>query len=567
MAHKKTVKFSDPDFEQTVLKWYNEAEEADDDIGSELEDNVEVLSDNESVISLADISDESDIDNDIQDSDTVTGKSGFRWSTKEPPKTKTAARNIVLKVPGARGNARNISSELEAWKVLFTDNMIDEIVTYTNQEIDIKKDSYGEARYVEHTDSVEILALIGLLYISGARKDAHLPTCEMFSKQSAKIYRCILSEPRFKFLINCLRFDDKTLRNRDDKFAPIRELWDSFITLCTESYIPHAYCTIDEQLLGFRGNCPFRVYIASKPDKYGLKIVTMCDSRTFYMISAIPYIGKETRVSQEPLASQLVKTLTVSIHGTNRNVTMDNWFTSIPLAEDMLKNYKLTITGTLRHNKREIPPSFLPNRRKDILSSQFAFHEKMTLVSFTPRKSKSVILLSTMHYSKEVNQESHKPEIIEFYNSTKGGVDTFDQMVHFYTVSRKTRRWPMRYFYGMLDQAGVNCMVLYRLATQQDKIIRRKFLAELGFQLAQPHMKRRLDKNLPKQLKQDIADILNKDGDDENQEPQEPPRKLQKHSRCHLCPRSRDRKSKIVCAKCSKAVCPDHRDNVCNSCL
>lgn len=567
MAQKRSVKFNDPHFEETVLRWYNDVEEDDDDIGSECEDNVEVLSDSESIVCLEDISDESDTDSQLQDGDIITGKSGFKWGTQEPPKTKTVARNIVVKVPGVSGNARNISSELEAWQVLFTQDMIDKIVNYTNQEIDRKKESYGDARYVEHTDSLEILAFIGLLYISGARKDAHLATCEMFSKQSAKIYRCILSESRFKFLIYCLRFDDKALRNSDDKFSPIRELWDCFITLCTESYTPHAYCTIDEQLLGFRGHCPFRVYIASKPDKYGLKIVTMCDSRTFYMISAIPYIGRENRASQEPLASQLVKTLSTSIHGTNRNITMDNWFTSVPLAEDMLKNHKITITGTLRHNKREIPPSFLPNKQKDVLSSQFAFHEKKTLVSFTPKKNKSVILLSTMHYTKEINEESHKPEIIEFYNSTKGGVDTFDQMVHCYTVARKTRRWPMRFFYGMLDQAGVNCMILFRLATKKDKIIRRKFLAELGLQLAQPHMKRRLDKNLPKELKQDIADVLNINSDKVEQEFQELPRKLQKHSRCHLCPRSHDKKSKIVCAKCSKAVCPDHRKNVCNSCM
>lgn len=72
------------------------------------------------------------------------------------------------------------------------------------------------------------------------------------------------------------------------------------------------------------------------------------------MVGAIPYIGKEKGVSEEPLASKLVKSLTASIHGTYRNITMDNWFTSIKRADDMLRDYKLTIVGTIRHNKKEI---------------------------------------------------------------------------------------------------------------------------------------------------------------------------------------------------------------------
>ena len=73
---------------------------------------------------------------------------------------------------------------------------------------------------------------------------------------------------------------------------------------------------------------------------------------------------------------------------------MDNWFTSVSLADKILDEHKLTIVGTLRKNKAEIPHSFLPNRKKEVLSSQFAFDGEKTLVSFTPKKGKSVILVS-----------------------------------------------------------------------------------------------------------------------------------------------------------------------------
>lgn len=46
--------------------------------------------------------------------------------------------------------------------------------------------------------------------------------------------------------------------------------------------------------------------------------------------------------------------LVESIRDTGRNVTTDNWLTSVPLAMDLFKNYKLTLMGIIRKNKREL---------------------------------------------------------------------------------------------------------------------------------------------------------------------------------------------------------------------
>lgn len=70
-----------------------------------------------------------------------------------------------------------------------------------------------------------------------------------------------------------------------------------FIEVCRTKYKPGSYVTIDEQLVGFRGKCPFRMYIPNKPSKYGLKIVLLCDVATKYLINANPYLGKSTQTS------------------------------------------------------------------------------------------------------------------------------------------------------------------------------------------------------------------------------------------------------------------------------
>lgn len=105
------------------------------------------------------------------------------------------------------------------------------------------------------------------------------------------------------------------------------------------------------------------------------------------MIDAIPYMGKGTNTNREPLATFFVKQLTETIRGTNRNVTMDNWFTSVPLAKELLQDpHQLTIVGTLRSNKREIPAQLLQSRQTR--SSMFCYDGNCTLVSFRPKKIK-----------------------------------------------------------------------------------------------------------------------------------------------------------------------------------
>lgn len=140
-----------------------------------------------------------------------------------------------------------------------------------------------------------------------------------------------MSCERFSFLVNCLRFDKEETRQERtqiDSFAAIRDF-----EICRTSYIPSAYLAI-EQLLGFHGRCPFRMYIPSKSSKYGIKIVMLCNSASKYMIDASPYLGKNT----------YVKKLTQSVHGSKRNITMDNWFTSVGLVDELLRNpYNLTI--------------------------------------------------------------------------------------------------------------------------------------------------------------------------------------------------------------------------------
>ena len=63
---------------------------------------------------------------------------------------------------------------------------------------------------------------------------------------------------------------------------------------------------------------------------------------------------------------------------------MDNWFTSVSLAEKLFDS-GLTMIGTIRENKREIPIEFLPIKKNLIRKSIFGFSDFLTLVSYATK--------------------------------------------------------------------------------------------------------------------------------------------------------------------------------------
>lgn len=158
--------------------------------------------------------------------------------------------------------------------------------------------------------------------------------------------------------------------------------------------------------------------------------------------------------------------------------------------ESLLCDHNLTTVGTIRKNKREIPKKFLEIKKRPKCDRMFGFKEKLALVSYIPKsksKKKNVVLISSMHQDKKIDEatgEDKKPEITTFYNSTKGGVDVVDMMMHKYSISRNSRRWPLTVFFALLNIFFVNSYVLY-VHNPQNKLTRCKFIKKVSLVLSQ----------------------------------------------------------------------------------
>ena len=210
-----------------------------------------------------------------------------------------------------------------------------------------------------------------------------------------------------------------------------------------DAFVPGPNLTVDEQLVMFRGRCVFHQYMPSKPGKYGIKIWAICDSTLHYVLKMDVYKGREISEPREiNLGSKLVLKLLEPFKKSGRNITCNNFFTNMQLGRFLMQN--LTIVGTIRKNRIELPAEFVSTKDKKE-STIYGYQKEAMIVSYCPKKGKLVTLLSTMHSDKgtELPAPEKKSEVITYYNATKGGVDTMDQMVRWFISKRKTRRWPM----------------------------------------------------------------------------------------------------------------------------
>jgi hypothetical protein len=534
-------------------------------------------------------------DSQIQDYKLYARRGDYMWSDTYFT-SKTPSANI-FKEPniGPKNNAAKAVRPGDAFQVFITDEIINKIVSHTNEEINRNEHKYSDSQsYNNETDPDEIRALFGLLFLSGLFRSAHENVRNLFATDGTgrDVFRATMSVTRFSFLIYNLRFDNKTSRESRkqlDKLAAISEIWNLFVDNCINNYNLSECVTVDEMLRAFRGRCGFKQYMPKKPAKYGIKIFILCDAQSNYIHNAIIYKGRA--LPGDPVNTGLSKNVvldlagnyhnlysliyivvnrdlkikiivfyfTANLYESGRNITCDNWFTTFPLCEELLSK-KLTLVGTLKSNKKEIPIEFLTNKQRDVNDSIFGFSGDMTLVSYVPKKSKAVILLSSMHHDSKVNSQNLKPEIINFYNSTKGGVDTVDFMCNTFTCGRGTCRWPLALFYCILDMAGLNAYITF---THDRPTLRKDFMKELGMNLILPHMTKRLAlRNLPQELR---AIIVRFTGQPEVLEPPVKRPKNKENLRCALCPK-KDRHSRIGCDACHKHVCEDHRKIYCTNC-
>ncbi|XP_054717484.1 piggyBac transposable element-derived protein 4-like [Uloborus diversus] len=480
---------------------------------------------------------------------------------------RTSSANIIKLNPGQTSYATSRATDVKSSFLLyFTPTIGKIIIDMTNVEgAKIFGDKWQKIDYND------LHCYLGLLILAGVFKSHGEALTSLWSEEFGRpIFRAAMSLKRFKVISRVLRFDNKNTRAErrlSDKMAAIREWWDTWVEVLPKLYNPGNHVTIDEHLVGFRGRCPFRQYMPKKTSKYGIKIWIVCNSKSAYAWNVLLYTGKpKDGPPEKNQASRVVLAITYGLSG--HNVTFDNWFSFYELSQLLLKR-KVTMLGTIRKNKPELPIEFTHSKGKEVHTTIFGFTTDTTLVAYTPKKNICITLISTMHNKGDIsNRSDRKTTMILDYNSTKGAVDTLDQIVATYTCKRGTTQWPVVLFYNIIDVSAYNAFVVWReinLSYHENKKNRRRyFVEELGYELIKPSLHNR--KFLPRT--EAAAAIVKKSQIDptEDSNMNRCKTNAKKRGRCNFCPRELDRKYSDKSHKCLKVTCKNHFYQVCNSC-
>lgn len=514
-----------------------------------------------------------------------TAPDGTVWQLDAPRAGQPPQRNLrnVNRQPQGPKSAaaRNINTPKSSWELFFSPDTLDMILQHTNNH----RATYLQGNQGHWTANIQIErrdieAYIALRYYIGINRDQRMHMTALWSDEHGDAFcRAVMSRRLFATIHRFIRFDDHATRFErrvQDRFTSVRELYDNVSNTFSLHWTPETHVTVDEQIASYRGRCPIKIYDASKPDKYGIKIYMLCDSNTHYVLSMEPYVRGENVPHGHYSGSSIFQRL-VSNSDLPRGIGVcaDNFFMDVSLV-DWCNDRHLSVLGTVRNNRRSVPPSM----RKENLRgnpeqyTRFVYRERCSLVAYIPqrhaeRKFKTVLCLSSEHMQGNTDDETGKPESIMAYNMYKAGVDILSWCVKEYTVKKKNRRWTMRVFEQLLDVSAYNAWIIFRhnYPLQYPALRRggrKLFIRVLAKELAHASMERRIANR--DGLQQPILKCLATFG----YIPPAPEGPAADNLRrvCHLCPAARKRKSKQLCSRCNNTVCGEHSiaNRICERC-
>ena len=312
--------------------------------------------------------------------------------------------------------------------------------------------------------------------------------------QSLKMYwskQWLFRIPSFASIFTCHRFDklcqyfhiNNTENNppkgdpNHDQLCLVRPLHDCVLHNCLTVYKPNRENSIDEAMIAFKGRISFKQYLPAKPTRFGIKVWERADSHNGYVCEFQVYTGKKvlpdgTRLAEIGLGRRVVRDLTCQLMGKYYHIYMDNYFTGIPLFEQLLED-GIYACGTIRGNRKFLPALLHPKLLKTQGQSQVLQSKQLVATSWYDNRQVNFLstnsspLQSTRVERRQKNGDVRIVEsrlAISNYQAYMGGVDRADQLRTQYSCSRKAKKYWKYIFNFLLDTAIANSFLLFRMS-------------------------------------------------------------------------------------------------------
>ncbi|KAJ8889095.1 hypothetical protein PR048_008589 [Dryococelus australis] len=227
-----------------------------------------------------------------------------------------------------------------------------------------------------------------------------------------------------------------------DIMYQVRPLYDSFRKQCLQLPVEKSVCA-DEQMVPFKGILSVKQYMQSKPCKWAIKIFILCgDSGICY--NFLIYKGSTTeidpaRIKQFGLGVAIVISLSNRLKG-RYCLYFDNFFSTY--------NLNICAAGTVRLNRFANSPLLSDKEmaKNGLHTDEVSADQKVVLMA-------AVIGSNFLGVGKKDEVERwdktdkyikvERPEVIKSYSKNMGGVDKLYQLVSYYRIMIKSRKWTL----------------------------------------------------------------------------------------------------------------------------
>ena len=478
------------------------------------------ISDINSNSSIGDFQISSDEESDI-DIDDETGRVDFTVPDikANPPKWTEDLQSFIVPPFRFKGGPTlpdtfsDTSVPLEYFKLFFTDSLIEKIVKYTNQyaHIQITKKRITNPDYcdkewaLDGSDNVtlhEMWAYIGccvIMSINPSRQLRHVFSSDPYMNNSG--LRSVFTLKRFTKISNYFCVSDKSMEpdkesSSYDKLYKMRPIVEHLNNVFPRYWHYSGTICIDESTVKMRSRDSVKQFNPSKPNRYGWKVWSCCDSESPqkpYLISFIPYLGKKfTKVSKYGLFFDVVTKLTEPMRGSNVRLYTDSAYSHLRTFTYLMK-HSIYASGTVRSNSLGLhpfvraPPKkmargaykvFQCENNRNVTCCVWIDTRAVRFVSCEadPTKGGGALRRVGGRYER-IAQPSVASKYSQFYKS----IDMFDFLSTKYAIARRSYR-PWRYLWSFCLQASiVNAYILF---ISNSTLPRNKTYSQVEFRLA-----------------------------------------------------------------------------------
>ena len=375
-------------------------------------------------------------------------------------------------------------SILETFKLFFTASLTTLVCQQTNL---YALQMMGEGW--NNITAPELLAFVGFSILMGINQ---LPAMAHYWRRNPYFRYAPVADriPRDRFMDiwRFLHFVDNSTLNNDrtdpafDRLRKVRPIIDIISKQCQAIYSPHRELSIDEAMIKFKGRSSMKQYMPKKPTKRGFKVWVRSDSYNGYVCDYEFYTGKQNNIADIGLGGNVVTRLTRDLVGKFYHVFADNFFSSIPLFQNLLKD-GIYATGTLRSNRKQFPKDLKPYLKSGLPQRGFhLFRQNGNTVVFLWQDTKPVLVTSTVHNPEDTitvqrkQQNGNKisiscPNAVADYNKHMGGVDLGDQYRKYYQVRMKSHKSYKYIFWFLVEVCILNSFVLCHYSASATKTI------------------------------------------------------------------------------------------------